>query len=169
MCPAPRRPSLAPSGNAPPRPAARRTGARRRACRRPRLEALEGRLAPAVTLSVSDPLPLPEGDGGTSTMAFVVSRSGDLSPAVQVSYATQDGRGPDGAKAGADYVATSGTVSLGANQATAVIEVPVLGNTLLQPDRSFSLALSSPLLASSFAPQQTFAAGSFPFSVALGD
>src|SRR5262249_12943352 len=70
-----------------------------------RVEALEGRLAPAVTLSISDPLPLPEGDSGTSNMVFVVTRSGELSPAVQVNYATQDGTGPNGAKAGTDYEA----------------------------------------------------------------
>src|SRR5262245_61607766 len=148
----------------PPRPA-RKAPAR---CR-PAVEALEDRLAPAVTLSVSDPLPLPEGDSGTSTMVFVVTRSGDLSPAVQVSYATQDGAGPTGAKAGTDYVATSGTLTLAANRTTATIDVPVIGNTQFQPDRTFSVVLSSPQPSASFAPQQTFATGSSPFSVALGD
>jgi len=47
-----------------------------------RVETLEDRLAPAVSLSISNPLPLPEGDSGTSSMVFVVTRSGDLDPAV---------------------------------------------------------------------------------------
>src|SRR5262249_35634949 len=114
--------------------------------RRARLavEALEDRLAPAVSLSISSPLPLPEGDSGSSNLVFVVTRSGDLSPSVQVNYATQDGSGPNGAKAGSDYEARSGTLTLAANQTTATIAVPVLGNTRLQADRSFTVVLSSP-------------------------
>src|SRR5215468_10007441 len=148
----------------PPRPA-RKAPAR---CR-PAVEALEDRLAPAVTLSVSDPLPLPEGDSGTSHMVFVVTRSGDLAPAVQVNYATQDGSGPRGARAGTDYVATSGTLTFAANQTTAALDVPVIGNTQFQPDRAFTVVLSSPQPTAAFAPQQTFATGRGPGSVALGD
>jgi hypothetical protein len=147
----------------------RRRRALLRPCWRPRPEALECRLAPAVTLSISSPQPLPEGDSGTSSVAFVVTRSGELSPAVQVHYATQDGTGANGAKAGSDYEATSGTLTLPANQTTATIEVPVMGNTRLQPDRSFTVLLSSPQPVSLFAPQQTFGTGSSPVSVALGD
>jgi hypothetical protein len=136
---------------------------------RPAVEALEDRLAPAVTLSISNPLPFPEGDSGTSNMVFVVTRSGDLSPAVQVNYTTQDGTEPNGARAGIDYVASRGTLTLASNQTTATIAVPVIGNTLLQPDRSFTVVLSSPEPAASFAPQQTFATGKEPYSVALED
>src|SRR5262249_59064317 len=123
----------------------------------------------AVTLWISSRQPLPEGDSGTSNMVFVVTRSGELSAPVQVDYATQDGTGPNGAKAGTDYEATSGTLTLAANQTTATIAVPVMGNTRLQPDRAFSVVLSSPLPIASFATQQTFATGSEPNSVAVGD
>src|SRR5262249_30579530 len=132
---------------------------------RPTVEALEDRLAPAVTLSISDPLPLPEGDSGTNNMVFVVTRSGDLGPAGQVNYGTQDGTGPTGARAGTDYVATSGTLTFAANQPTATIDVPVIGNTLFQPDRAFTVVLSSPQPTAAFAPQQAFATGSGPVSV----
>jgi hypothetical protein len=49
---------------------------------RPALESLECRLPPTVTLSVSDPLPFPKPDTGQLTGLFVVTRSGDLAPAV---------------------------------------------------------------------------------------
>src|SRR5262249_15049248 len=123
----------------------------------------------AVTLWISSRQPLPEGDSGTSNMVFVVTRSGELSAPVQVDYATQDGTGPNGAKAGSDYEATSGTLTLAANQTTATIAVPVIGNTRLQPDRAFSVLLSSPQPVASFATYQDFAVGDGPHSVALGD
>src|SRR6266852_2770122 len=75
---------------------------------RPWLEALESRLPPTVTFSISSPAPFPKPDTGRILGMFVVTRSGDLPPAVQVNYATQDGTGSNGAHAGIDYTATSG-------------------------------------------------------------
>jgi hypothetical protein len=141
----------------------------RRPSVRPYLEGLETRLAPAITLSVANPQPFPEGDSGTTNMVFVVTRSGDTEPAVQVNYATQDGTGPNGAHAGTDYEATSGTLSFGTGETVKNIAVPIIGNTLLQSDRTFTVALSNPLPSAAFAAQQTFAAGSGPGSVAVGD
>jgi hypothetical protein len=96
---------------------------------------------------------------------FVVTRSGDLSPAVQVDYTTQDGT----AHAGVDYVATYGTLSFASNQTTATISVPIIGNTVFQPDRTFTVALSNPLASASFATPQDFATGEVSHSVAVGD
>src|SRR5262249_42138316 len=106
-----------------------------------------------------------EGDLGNSSMVFVVTRSGDPGPALLVNYSTQDGT----AIAGTDYVATSGTVSFAANQPTATIAVPVIGNTLLQSNRTFTVSLSMPQQGAAFAGQQTFATGAHPSSVAVGD
>jgi hypothetical protein len=133
------------------------------------LEILERRLAPTVTLSVSDPMPFPKPDTGQILGMFVVTRSGDLGPAVQVNYATQDGTGSNGARAGIDYTATSGTLYFASSQTTATIAVPVLGNTIFQADKTFTVSLSTPLPSASFAPQQTFATGGGPESVAVGD
>jgi hypothetical protein len=127
------------------------------------VEALERRLAPAITFSVANPMPFPEGASGT--MMFVVTRSGDTAPAVQVDYTTQDGT----AHASTDYVATSGTLSYGPGETMKTIAVPILGHTMLQPARSFTVTLSKPLASAAFTPQQTFAAGSEPISVALAD
>jgi hypothetical protein len=131
------------------RPARRRPG---RAAPGPRLERLEGHLAPAVSFAISDPAPLPEGDTGTSDMMFVVTRSGGLGPAVQVEFATRDGT----AVAGTDYVATGGTLRFAPGQATATVAVSVIGNTVLQSDRTFGVVLSDPLVNADFAPSRPF-------------
>ena len=55
------------------------------------IECLEKRLLLAVSLSVSNPLPFPERDSGTSNMLFVVTRSGDTTPEVEVKFTTVDG------------------------------------------------------------------------------
>jgi hypothetical protein len=132
---------------------------------RPWLEILEERLAPTINLSITDPAPFPKGDVGTSMGMFVITRSGDLAPPVQVHYATQDGT----AHAGTDYVATSGTLSFAANQTTATIAVPIFGNTLFEPNLTFTVALSNPLALATFSPPQTFATGLAPFATAAGD
>ncbi len=151
-------------------PAARRGSGRRRDRRqrpyRPWPETLEGRLAPTVTLSISNPAPFPKPDTGQLMGMFVVTRSGDLAPAVQVNYQTQDGTGPNGAHAGVDYVATTGTLMFAANQTMATITVPIIGNNIFQADKTFTVSLTNP---QPFAPQQTFATGSTPVSVAVGD
>ena len=132
---------------------------------RPWLETLEWRLAPAITLSISNPAPFPKGDSGTSLGMFVVTRSGDLSPAVQVDFATRNGT----AHAGSDYEATSGTLYFAPNQTTATISVPIIGNTLFEPSKTFTVALSSPLPSATFAAPQPFATGNFPGVSAVGD
>jgi hypothetical protein len=122
-------------------------------------------------LSISNPAPFPKPDTGQVLGMFVVTRSGELPPPVQVDYATQDGTGPNGAHAGIDYTATSGTLSFAPNQTTATIPVPVLGNNIFQADKTFTVGLSNPRsnVAPGFGPQQTFATRTNPFSVAVGD
>jgi hypothetical protein len=60
-------------------------------------------------------------------MMFVVTRSGDTAPAVQVDFATQDGT----AHAGIDYTATSGTLNFGPGETMKTVAVPILSNTML--------------------------------------
>jgi hypothetical protein len=125
-----------------------------------------------ITLSISNPAPFPKPDSGQILGMFVVTRSGDLGPAVQVDYATQDGTGANGAHAGTDYVATSGTLNFAANQTTATIAVPIIGNNVFQADKTFTVGLSHPRSNAnvvSFAPQQTFAVGRGPYAVAVAD
>ncbi|MBS0267332.1 MAG: VCBS repeat-containing protein, partial [Planctomycetes bacterium] len=115
-----------------------------------------------ASLSVSNPSPLPEGDGGTSNMVFVVTRSGDTTVDVQVSYQTADGT----AIAGTDYSATSGTLDFTPGTTSLAVNVPVIGNTIFQSNRTFSLKLN-PL--PNFASQLSFATGTNPRSVTSVD
>ena len=59
---------------------------------------------------------------------------------VTVAYATVDGT----AKAGIDYQPTAGVLTFGPGALVVSFTVPVLPNTLDTPDRSFTVALSSP-------------------------
>jgi hypothetical protein len=134
------------------------------------LEYLEARLPPTVNLSISNPALFAKPDSGQMLGMFVVTRSGDLTPAVQVDYATQDGMGANGAHAGTDYTATSGTLSFASNQTTATVSVPILGNNIFQADKTFTLSLSHPRPSVvAFASQATFATGNQPYSVAVAD
>ena len=137
---------------------------------RPWPEVLEGRLAPAVTLSISNPMPFPKPDTGQLMGMFVVMRSGDMTAAVQVHYQTQDGTGANAAHAGTDYTATMGTLMFASSQTMATITVPILGNNVFQADKTFTVSLSNPQSSAvDFSPLQTFAVGNMPSSVAVGD
>ena len=102
-------------------------------------EALEGRVMLAGTLSVGD-ASVVEGDSGTVETVFTVTRSGDVSEALDVSYNTSDGT----AVAGTDYLAQTGTAHFAAGAETAAIAVTVLGNTLYQSNRTFSITVWDP-------------------------
>jgi hypothetical protein len=139
--------------------------------RRPRfllwIEALEGRVTPAALIAISD-ASVAEGDSGSVMMDFTVSRSGDLTAPVSVGYTTADGT----ALGGIDYTPETGTVTIPAGATSATIAIPVIGNLILQPNRTFSVELTDVQGGSTafgFGPQQPFSTGSGPFSVAVGD
>lgn len=100
-------------------------------------EALDPRTLLASTVVVSSTSVI-EGSSGQVSMNFTVTRSGDLSSAVTVSYATADGT----ALAGVDYIAQSGTMTIPSGQAANTIAVPVLGDLGDEPDESFFLNLT---------------------------
>ena len=121
-----------------------------------------------ASISITD-ASLAEGDSGTSNMIFTLTRSGDTSSAIEISYATADAS----AVAGTDYTATTGTVIIASGATTATVAVPIIGNTLAQSDRSFSLNLTG--VTNYYGPPVTlaaktdFATGAYPRSVAVGD
>lgn len=85
-----------------------------------------------------------EGNSGTSLAYFLLQFTGVRSNPNQilsVDYATRDGS----AKAGADYIATTGTLVLYPNENQAVIPVEIIGDTLAEPDETFSLAVTNPV------------------------
>jgi hypothetical protein len=59
---------------------------------------------------------------------------------INVNYATADGA----ARAGADYIATSGTLTIPAGQTSAVINIPIVNDRHFEPTEDFSISLSSP-------------------------
>ncbi|HWB13392.1 MAG TPA: MBG domain-containing protein [Pirellulales bacterium] len=72
--------------------------------------------------------------------AIEVDRLGQTSTTEQVSYSTVDGT----AKAGTNYVATSGTLTFQPGQTQAEIDVPVLDDHLNDNPGSFKVVLSDP-------------------------
>lgn len=104
--------------------------------------------APATTSAVFRSLPtisiadvqIPEGNSGLSPMTFAVTLSAPINRAVSVSYATHDGT----ATAPSDYIAASGTLMVPANATAASITVQVIGDTIPEPDETFTLVLSTP-------------------------
>ncbi len=108
---------------------------------------LSGTDVPAdVTLTIADDdEPLPElsiadasGRESDGSLVFDVSLNKPWDVPVTFDYATADGT----ATAGADYLSTSGTLSINAGVTSARIEVRVLPDVLNEEDESFSLSLS---------------------------
>jgi hypothetical protein len=73
---------------------------------------------------------------------IIVTRTGPLTGAVSVKYATSDGS----AVAGTDYTAKSGTLTFAKGVVTQSFVVPIINNTIVDPtaDRTVNLTLSDP-------------------------
>lgn len=81
-----------------------------------------------------------EGNSGTSSLNFTVTLSNSVN--ASVNYATSNGT----ATAGSDYTATSGTLNFtSTGVATQTISVPILGDTITEPNEAFTITLSSPV------------------------
>jgi len=81
-----------------------------------------------------------EGDSGSSTFTFTVTRSGGTG-AFTVDYSTADGTATT---AGGDYVATSGTLSFAAGETSKQVSVTVNGDTAGEFNETFALNLANP-------------------------
>ena len=102
------------------------------------------------------------------TMLFPITRSGDNTYDVQLTYHTVDGT----ALAGTDYVSTAGTITLPAGASSATIPITLNPNTTSNVDLTFQLQLDSVIgtgPAPSFAAQQKFATGSYAYSLTVAD
>ncbi|MGH8245378.1 MAG: Calx-beta domain-containing protein, partial [Gammaproteobacteria bacterium] len=96
----------------------------------------------APRLSISDATVV-EGNSGTVNAVFAVTLSSASASQVTVNYATASGT----ATAGTDYVAVSGTLTFPPGSTIQNITVPVNGDTVLEPDETFTVNLSSPVNA----------------------
>ena len=96
-------------------------------------------LAPP-TVSVTAPAPANEGNSGTTPFVFTVSMSNAAPAPVTVAFSTLDGTATT---ADSDYVPTSGTLTFAINQTSQLVTVLVNGDTKIETDETFSLALSN--------------------------
>ena len=92
-----------------------------------------------TAVSVGD-VTVTEGDAGAVSAVFTLSLSAAVAQTVTVQYATADGS----AVAGADYVASGGTVTFPAGVVSRTVSVPVLGDLLDEDAETFSVYLSNP-------------------------
>jgi hypothetical protein len=86
------------------------------------------------TISVGD-VTVTEGNAGTTTATFTVTRTGTQS--LSVNFATANGT----ATAGSDYVATSGTLTFAAGETQKTISVLVNGDTIVEGSETFFVNL----------------------------
>lgn len=93
-------------------------------------------------LTISDAR-VTEGNTGTTDLVFTVTLSATSSSKVTVAFATGGGD----ATAGTDYTQAQGTVSFAARQRSATIRVPVVGDTVHEPDETVEMRLSNPVRA----------------------
>ncbi len=106
--------------------------------------------ATTPTLSVAD-LTVAEGNTATTNANFTVSLSKAATTPVTVGYTTANGT----ATAGTDYTAGTGTLTFAPGTTTQTIAVKVLGDTTVEPDETFTLALSNPTGATLTRPTAT--------------
>jgi hypothetical protein len=81
-----------------------------------------------------------EGNSGTTNAIFTVSLTQTLTQTVTVAFATADGTATT---AHNDYIATTGVLTFAAGETSKNITVPVIGNTIVEPDKTFAVNLSN--------------------------
>jgi len=92
------------------------------------------------------PAAQPEGNAGTVNMAFTVFIDAAQGVPVSVDFATAaDVNGANPATPGVDYLDVFGTVTIPAGQTSAAINVPIIGDTAIEPDETFFVNLSNPV------------------------
>ncbi|WP_192884079.1 putative Ig domain-containing protein [Xanthomonas campestris] len=89
------------------------------------------------SLSIND-VSINEGNSGTTMATFTVSLSAASGQTVSVNYASADGT----ATAGSDYVARSGTLTFAPGTTAQGVAITVNGDTAVEPNETFSVALS---------------------------
>jgi surface antigen len=78
--------------------------------------------------------------GAAKEMVFTVKLNQAATKTVNVNYSTAKAT----AVAGADYTATSGTLSFLAGQTVKTVSVPIIGDAVVEPNETFWLLLSAP-------------------------
>ena len=94
---------------------------------------------PSRSIKIGD-ASVAEGNSGTKPMAFHVSLNHASASPVTVHYTTVDGT----AKAGSDYVATTGTVTFAPGQLNKTVSVQIKGDKVKEKNESFLVTLYDP-------------------------
>ena len=94
---------------------------------------------PTPSATIGDAVQI-ETNSGNRTITFPVTLNAASGRAVSFNYATADGS----ASGGTDFLATSGTLQMGAGQTVASIVVNITGDTAVEPDETFSVTLTNP-------------------------
>jgi hypothetical protein len=92
------------------------------------------------TISVGD-AQVVEGDDGTTAAVFSVSLGAPSGSGVSVRYSTSSGS----AETGSDFTGVRGVLGFAPGQTTQTVAVSVLGDTVDEPDETFSLVLTEPV------------------------
>ena len=100
----------------------------------------DGPVLPKITIGDAS---LVEGNAGSTSMKFKLKLSAASNDTVTVQYATADGS----ATAGSDYKARSGTLSFAPGTTSLSLSVPILGDTLAEPDETLLVNLANPVNA----------------------
>src|SRR5262249_50811598 len=93
-----------------------------------------------VTIRISD-VTVTEGNSGTKAFTFTVTLSAAAPFSISVNFATANGTATS---ASGDYQSKSGTLTFNPGVTTLTIPVLVNGDTLVEPDETFSIKLSNP-------------------------
>jgi len=91
-----------------------------------------------LSLSISNPS-IAEGNSGTRNLVFNISLSATSSQPVTLNYATADGT----ATANNDYTPTNGSLSFYGGNTLLTVNVPIIGDSTVEPDETLFLNLSN--------------------------
>jgi len=92
-------------------------------------------------ISITAPIPVNEGDSGTTSAGFTVSLNNPSSKIVTVDYATSD----DSATGGSDYTSDSGTLTFNPGEPLSqTLNISVTGDTLDEDNEAFDVTLTNP-------------------------
>ena len=94
------------------------------------------------SFSIDSPSVAEGGTGDARSLTFTVTLNPAPAATATVNYVSSDGTA-NGASAGTDYTAVSGTLTFAAGTATQTIAVPVTGDTDIEPDETVAVTLSN--------------------------
>jgi CSLREA domain-containing protein len=105
--------------------------------------------AAVPSLSINSPAPQAELNSGQANMTFTVTLSPASTQTVTVNYSTANGSATGGVACGPgiDYVTTSGGLSFSPTQTVKTIDVPICGDSDVEPNEDFTLTLNTPVEA----------------------